>query len=188
MPIPGSKKLEGVFADEDARRSGGSLRQSSSARRWRSRRLARYHNIFGPEGTWDGGREKAPAALCGKIALSTNGTIEMWGDGLQTRSFVPLIDECVEGATRLLCSNVKVPVNIGSDEMVSINGLAGIIADIAGKKIEINHISGPHGVRGRNSDNALINKLLGWSPSQPLRAGLERSYEWIERQAMRDDD
>ncbi len=102
--------------------------------------------------------------------------------------FVPLIDECVEGATRLLCSNVKVPVNIGSDEMVSISGLAGFIADIAGKKIEINHISGPHGVRGRNSDNALINKLLGWAPSQPLRAGLERSYEWIERQAMRDDD
>jgi GDP-D-mannose 3', 5'-epimerase len=147
-------------------------------------RVARYHNIFGPEGTWDGGREKAPAALCRKIALSTNGKIEMWGDGLQTRSFL-YVDECIEGTTRLLRSNVKVPVNIGSDEMVSINGLAGIIADIAGKKIEIDHIPGPQGVRGRNSDNALINKLLGWAPSQPLRTGLERSYEWIERQAMR---
>lgn len=147
-------------------------------------RVARYHNIFGPEGTWDGGREKAPAALCRKIAKSTDGTIEMWGDGLQTRSFL-YVDECVEGTTRLLRSNVTIPVNIGSDEMVSINGLAGMIADIAGKKIEINHIPGPQGVRGRNSDNRLIKKMLGWSPSQPLRTGLERSYEWIERQAMR---
>ena len=147
-------------------------------------RVARYHNIFGPEGTWTGGREKAPAALCRKIALTTNGAIEMWGDGLQTRSFL-YVDECVEGTLRLTRSNVAVPVNIGSDEMVSINGLAGIIADIAGKKIDINHIPGPQGVRGRNSDNRLINKMLGWAPSQPLRAGLERSYEWIERQAMR---
>ncbi len=147
-------------------------------------RVARYHNIFGPEGTWTGGREKAPAALCRKIAMSKDGTIEMWGDGLQTRSFL-YVDECVEGTTRLLRSNVNIPVNIGSDEMVSINGLAGMIADIAGKRIDINHIPGPQGVRGRNSDNRLINEKLGWAPSQPLRAGLERSYEWIERQVMR---
>ncbi len=148
-------------------------------------RVARYHNIFGPEGTWTGGREKAPAALCRKIAMANSpGTIEMWGDGLQTRSFL-YVDECIEGTTRLLRSNVTVPVNIGSDEMVSINGLAGMIADIAGKKIEINHIPGPQGVRGRNSDNNLIKQKLGWAPSQPLRAGLERSYEWIERQVMR---
>jgi GDP-D-mannose 3', 5'-epimerase len=149
-------------------------------------RVARYHNIFGPEGTWDGGREKAPAALCRKIAKvkGSEGTIEMWGDGMQTRSFL-YVDECVEGTTRLLRSNVKVPVNIGSDEMVSINQLAGMIADIAGKKIDIDHIPGPQGVRGRNSDNRLINELLGWAPSQPLRNGLERSYEWIERQVMR---
>lgn len=148
-------------------------------------RVARYHNIFGPEGTWTGGREKAPAALCRKIAMANSpGTIEMWGDGLQTRSFL-YVDECIEGTTRLLRSNVTVPVNIGSDEMVSINGLAGMIADIAGKKIEINHIPGPQGVRGRNSDNNLIKQKLGWAPSQPLRTGLERSYEWIERQVMR---
>ena len=147
-------------------------------------RVARYHNIFGPEGTWTGGREKAPAALCRKIAMSKDGRIEMWGDGLQTRSFL-YVDECIEGTTRLLRSGVKIPVNIGSDEMVSINGLAGIVADIAGKRIEIDHIPGPQGVRGRNSDNRLINEVLGWAPSETLRAGLEKSYAWIERQVMR---
>jgi nucleoside-diphosphate-sugar epimerase len=148
-------------------------------------RVARYHNIFGPEGTWDGGREKAPAALCRKIAKSRSpGTIEMWGDGLQTRSFL-YVDECVEGTVRLARSGVTIPVNIGSEEMVTINSLAGIIADIAGKKIEINHIPGPQGVRGRNSDNRLIKEKLGWAPSQTLRAGLEKTYAWIERQAMR---
>jgi nucleoside-diphosphate-sugar epimerase len=108
----------------------------------------------------------------------------MWGDGLQTRSFL-YVDECVEGTTRLARSNVNVPVNIGSEEMVSINQLAGIIADIAGKRIEIEHIPGPQGVRGRNSDNRLIKEKLGWAPSQSLRAGLEKTYEWIERQARR---
>lgn len=148
-------------------------------------RVARYHNIFGPEGTWDGGREKAPAALCRKIAKARSpGTIEMWGDGLQTRSFL-YVDECVEGTIRLARSNVTIPVNIGSEEMVTINGLAGIIADIAGKRIEIDHIPGPQGVRGRNSDNRLIKEKLGWAPSQTLRAGLEKTYAWIERQAMR---
>jgi nucleoside-diphosphate-sugar epimerase len=148
-------------------------------------RIARYHNIFGPQGTWDGGKEKAPAAMCRKIARAANdGTIEIWGDGKQTRSFL-YVDECVEGTTRLLRSNVKVPVNIGSEEMVTINQLAGMVADIAGKKIELNHIPGPTGVRGRNSDNRLIKELLQWAPSQSLKAGLEPTYEWIERQNKR---
>jgi nucleoside-diphosphate-sugar epimerase len=145
-------------------------------------RVARYHNIFGPEGTWDGGKEKAPAAMCRKIVRAANdSSIDIWGDGKQTRSFL-YVDECVEGTTRLLRSNVKVPVNIGSEEMVTINQLAGMVADIAGKKIELNHIPGPTGVRGRNSDNKLIRELLQWEPSASLRAGLEPTYEWIERQ------
>lgn len=145
-------------------------------------RVARYHNIFGPEGTWDGGREKAPAALCRKVSQANNGDqIEIWGDGLQTRSFL-FVDECVEGTTRLMRSDWTGPVNIGSDEMVTINGLADMIADIAGKKIERNNIPGPTGVRGRNSDNALIQERLGWRPTQTLRAGLERTYEWIDQQ------
>jgi nucleoside-diphosphate-sugar epimerase len=148
-------------------------------------RIARYHNIFGPEGTWDGGKEKAPAALCRKIAKAANdGAIEIWGDGLQTRSFL-FVDECIEGTTRLLRSNVRTPVNIGSEEMVTINQLAGVIAEVAGKRISLNHVPGPTGVRGRNSDNRLIKELLGWAPSQPLRTGLEKSYAWIEQQVMR---
>jgi nucleoside-diphosphate-sugar epimerase len=148
-------------------------------------RVARYHNIFGPEGTWDGGKEKAPAALCRKIAQArSGGEIEIWGDGLQTRSFL-FVDECIEGTTRLLRSSFQGPVNIGSNEMVSINQLAGMIADIAGKTIHINHIPGPQGVRGRNSDNRLISKELGWEPSASLRAGLEVTYAWIEQQVMR---
>lgn len=144
--------------------------------------IARYHNIFGPEGTWDGGREKAPAAICRKIALASSGSeIEIWGDGEQTRSFL-YIDECIEGTTRLLRSSFAGPVNIGSDEMVSINQLVDLVADIAGKKIYKHHISGPTGVRGRNSDNHLIEKSLGWRPSLSLRHGLERTYAWIEEQ------
>jgi nucleoside-diphosphate-sugar epimerase len=145
-------------------------------------RVARYHNIFGPQGTWDGGREKAPAALCRKIARAQSGdSIDIWGDGLQTRSFL-YVDECVEGTLRLARSNFLQPVNIGSEEMVTINQLADMIADIAGKKIIRNNIPGPTGVRGRNSENSLIRKELGWAPSQTLRAGLERTYEWIEQQ------
>lgn len=148
-------------------------------------RVARYHNIFGPEGTWQGGKEKAPAAVCRKIALAkSNDTIEIWGDGQQTRSFL-FVDECVEGTTRLLRSDFEGPVNIGSDEMVTINQLVQMVADIAGKSIEINHIPGPLGVRGRNSDNNLIKERLDWAPSQPLRAGLERTYAWIEQQVRR---
>lgn len=151
-------------------------------------RVARYHNIFGPEGTWQGGKEKAPAAICRKVANARSGdAIEVWGDGLQTRSFL-YIDECLEGSTRLLRSDFEGPVNIGSEEMVSINQLVGLVADIAGKKIEINNIPGPLGVRGRNSDNRLIQERLGWAPSQPLVKGLEVTYGWIERQALRNSN
>lgn len=148
-------------------------------------RVARYHNIFGPEGTWTGGKEKAPAAVCRKVAIARSGDdIEIWGDGTQTRSFL-YIDECVEGTLRLTRSAFEGPVNIGSEEMVSINQLVELVADIAGKKIGKNHIPGPLGVRGRNSDNRLINERLGWAPSQSLRAGLEQTYGWIERPVLR---
>ena len=150
-----------------------------------SNRVARYHNIFGPQGTWDGGKEKAPAAICRKVAQTKSGdSIEIWGDGLQTRSFL-YVDECLEGTLRLTRSDWEGPVNIGSDEMVSINQLVDYVADIAGKKIEKNHIPGPTGVRGRNSDNSLIRERLGWAPSQSLREGLEKTYEWIEWQVRR---
>jgi nucleoside-diphosphate-sugar epimerase len=145
-------------------------------------RVARYHNIFGPEGTWDGGKEKAPAAICRKVARATNNScIEIWGDGTQTRSFL-YIDECLEGTLRLMRSSFSGPVNVGSSEMVSINELVRIVADIAGKRIEVRHIPGPTGVRGRTSDNELIKEKLGWRPSASLRSGLEKTYEWIERQ------
>ena len=147
--------------------------------------VARYHNIFGPEGTWQGGKEKAPAAICRKVAMANSGdAIDIWGDGLQTRSFL-YIDECVEGTVRLLRSNFSGPVNIGSEEMVTINKLVDIVADIAGKRIEKNHIAGPTGVRGRNSDNRLIREELGWEPSQALRDGLEVTYAWIEARTRR---
>jgi GDP-D-mannose 3', 5'-epimerase len=148
--------------------------------------VARYHNIFGPEGTCTGGREKAPAALCRKIAMARSGdAIEIWGDGKQTRSFL-YIDECLEGTTRLLRSNFVGPVNIGSEEMASINQLVDMIADIAGKRILKQHVNGPQGVRGRNSDNRLIAERLAWAPSLPLRTGLEKTYAWIEEQVGRD--
>jgi nucleoside-diphosphate-sugar epimerase len=149
-------------------------------------RIARYHNVFGPEGTWAGGKEKAPAAICRKVATARSGdAIEIWGDGLQTRSFL-YVDECLEGTTRLLRSDFEGPVNIGSVEMVTINQLVQIVADIAGKSIQIQHIPGPLGVRGRNSDNRLIAEKLGWAPSEPLAAGLERTYAWIEQQVSRE--
>jgi len=147
-------------------------------------RLARYHNIFGPQGTWNGGREKAPAAICRKVAQARNGDeIEIWGDGHQTRSFL-YVDECVEGTIRLNRSGFSGPVNIGSDEMVTINRLVAMVCDIAGKKLQTRHIDGPQGVRGRNSNNTLIEEKLGWRPSQPLRIGLEKTYQWIESQVL----
>jgi GDP-D-mannose 3', 5'-epimerase len=145
-------------------------------------RIARFHNIFGPEGTWQGGREKAPAAICRKVAAASDGgEIEIWGDGLQTRSFL-YIDECLEGVRRLMMSDFTGPVNIGSEEMVTINQLAEMAMQIAGKKVTLNHIKGPLGVRGRNSDNHLIRQKLGWEPSQRLFDGLKVTYEWIEKQ------
>ena len=145
-------------------------------------RIARFHNIFGPEGTWKDGREKAPAAMCRKVAETPDGgEIEMWGDGTQTRSFL-YIDECLEGVRRLMESDFIGPVNIGSDEMVSINQLAEIAMEIAGKKLRINHIDGPLGVRGRNSDNRLIQEKLGWVPNWSLHKGMELTYKWIAEQ------
>lgn len=143
-------------------------------------RIARFHNIFGPDGTWTGGKEKAPAAMCRKVAEAEDGgEIEIWGDGLQTRSFL-YVDECVEGVRRLVDSDFSGPVNIGSEEMVTINQLAEMVMDIAGKKLSIRHIAGPLGVRGRNSDNHLIEARLGWKPSHSLREGLEKTYSWIQ--------
>jgi nucleoside-diphosphate-sugar epimerase len=145
-------------------------------------RIARFHNIFGPEGSWNNGREKAPAAVCRKVAQAGRGDkIEIWGDGKQTRSFL-YIDECLEGVRRLMNSDFLGPVNIGSEEMITINGLAELVMDIAGKKLEIVHIEGPLGVRGRNSDNRLINDKLGWKPGRPLRDGLVKTYLWVEAQ------
>ncbi len=144
-------------------------------------RVARYHNVFGPEGTWAGGKEKAPAALCRKVAEAEDGgEILVWGDGKQTRSFL-YIDECLEGTLRLARSaSFEGPVNIGSEEMIAINDLARLVAELSGKRVRIKNIDGPVGVRGRNSDNSLIAEKLGWAPSQPLRAGLEKTYAWIE--------
>jgi GDP-D-mannose 3',5'-epimerase len=145
-------------------------------------RVARFHNIFGPDGTWQGGREKAPAAVCRKVAEApSGGEIELWGDGKQTRSFL-YVDECVEAVRRLMESDFTGPVNIGSEEMVTINRLAEMVMEIAGKKLGIRHISGPLGVRGRNSDNHMIRAKLGWAPSRPLREGLEKTYAWIAKQ------
>jgi GDP-D-mannose 3',5'-epimerase len=148
-------------------------------------RIARFHNIFGPEGAWHGGKEKVPAALCRKIAETKDGgAIEIWGDGKQTRSFL-YIDECIEGIRRLTDSNVDEPVNLGSVEIVSINHLAEMIGTVAGKKISIKHISGPTGVRGRNSDNKLIQQKLGWAPNYPLQKGMETTYRWVEEQVKK---
>jgi nucleoside-diphosphate-sugar epimerase len=145
-------------------------------------RIARFHNIFGPEGTWNGGKEKAPAAMCRKVAeMLEGGEIEVWGDGLQTRSFL-YIDECVEGVLRLMRSDFEGPVNIGSEEMVTINELAQYAIDISGKNITIKNVPGFTGVRGRNSDNKLIQEKLGWSPNYPLYNGLTETYKWISKQ------
>jgi len=143
-------------------------------------RIARLHNVFGPEGTWQGGREKAPAALCRKVAESS-GTVEVWGPGTQTRSFM-YIDDCVEGIHRLMASDYTQPINIGSDRMITINDLVQLISGIAGKPVNIVNIAGPVGVMGRTSDNTLIRQVLNWAPSDSLESGLEKTYRWIESQ------
>jgi nucleoside-diphosphate-sugar epimerase len=149
-------------------------------------RVARFHNIFGPYGTWTGGKEKAPAAICRKVAQAeVGGEIEIWGDGKQTRSFL-YIDECLEGIRRLMDSkDFRGPVNIGSDEMVTINQLVEIVMEIAEKKINVKHITGPLGVKGRNSDNKLIKEKLGWSPTLPLKNGIAKTYLWIHEQVIK---
>lgn len=145
-------------------------------------RIARFHNIFGPEGTWAGGREKAPAAVCRKVASTADGgSIEIWGDGKQTRTFL-YIDECVEGVLRLMNSPFVGPVNIGSAELISINDLAYMAMAIAGKKQSIEHVTGPNGVRGRSSDNRMIEKELNWAPSRPLREGMTKTFAWVASQ------
>ncbi|HJS53612.1 MAG TPA: NAD-dependent epimerase/dehydratase family protein [Chitinophagaceae bacterium] len=147
-------------------------------------RVARFHNIFGPQGTWTGGKEKAPAALCRKVAEAEEGSfIEVWGDGKQTRSFL-FIDECVEAVRRLMGSDFSGPVNIGSEEMISINDFAKMVIGISGKNISIKNIPGPTGVRGRNSDNNLIREKLGWEPTLSLRKGMEITYKWINQQVQ----
>jgi nucleoside-diphosphate-sugar epimerase len=148
-------------------------------------RTVRFHNIYGPYGTWDGGREKAPAALCRKIAMvDDGGSIEIWGDGEQTRSFCH-IDDCVEGLYRLMQSDHQEPLNLGRDRMVSINQLGEIILDISGKRdVEFVHVDGPQGVRGRNSDNTMLKEVLGWEPSIALEDGLVGTYGWIDKQVQ----
>lgn len=151
-------------------------------------RIARYHNIFGPEGTWQGGKEKAPAAICRKVAESGPGSeIEVWGDGQQTRSFL-FVDECIEGTRKLMESDFEGPVNIGSDEMVKIQDLVKTIEEISGKNLVIKNVPGPTGVRGRNSDNNLIWEKIGWKPTSRLRDGLEKTYEWVSTRVKERDN
>jgi GDP-D-mannose 3',5'-epimerase len=149
--------------------------------------VARYHNVYGPDGTWTGGREKAPAAICRKIAeakASGNHAIEVWGDGFQTRSFT-YIDDCIDGTLRLVTSGFHEPINIGSSELVTINQMIDIVQDIAGITVERNHdLSAPQGVRGRNSDNTLVEKVLGWAPSISLHTGLQHTFDWVEQQVL----
>lgn len=150
-------------------------------------RIARFHNIYGPEGTWDGGKEKVPAAVCRKIAYaSKNDEIEIWGDGEQTRSFL-YIDDCIEATRRLMNSTHLSPINIGSEEMVSINELVAIVSKISNKSIKIKHVDGPLGVRGRNSDNELIKKILDWDYKYTLEEGITETYLWIEKQIVNQD-
>ena len=145
-------------------------------------RIARFHNIFGPMGSYDNGKEKAPAALCRKVALADNkGEVEIWGPGNQTRSFL-YIDECIEGIHRIMASDCTVPLNLGSTRMISINDLALLIASLTNKRVKIKNVDGPVGVMGRNSDNTLIKELIDWAPAEDLEAGLTKTYQWISEQ------
>jgi GDP-D-mannose 3', 5'-epimerase len=149
-------------------------------------RIVRFHNIYGPYGTYDGGREKAPAALCRKVAMAEpDGSIEVWGDGEQTRSFC-YVDDCVEGIYRLMQSDYPEPLNLGTEEMVTINQLARLVTEVAGKQgVTLRHVDGPQGVRGRNSDNSRLRRVLGWEPRVTLAEGLSPTYQWIEKQVNR---
>lgn len=145
-------------------------------------RIARFHNVYGPEGTWEGGKEKAPAAICRKVAQARDGEqVEVWGDGLQTRSFL-YIDDCLDGVRQLMESDCVGPFNIGSEEMISINDFTEMIIELSGKSLSIRHIEGPQGVRGRNSDNRLIREEVGWNPRYSLREGIQQTYQWIKTQ------
>jgi nucleoside-diphosphate-sugar epimerase len=145
-------------------------------------RIARFHNIYGPEGTWRGGKEKAPAAVARKVAEAVyGGEIEIWGDGKQTRSFL-YIDDCVDAVRALVMSDFEGPVNIGSEEMISINDFANMVIGISGKNVSVKNISGPQGVRGRNSDNALIVEKVGWKPAFTLHEGMQSTYHWVQEQ------
>jgi len=147
-----------------------------------STRIARFHNVYGPRGTFEGGREKAPAAICRKVALAEDGgAIEVWGDGEQTRSFC-YVDDCIEGIFRLMQSDYASPLNLGRDEMVTINELVAMVARVARKQLSIIHVEGPQGVRGRNSDNTRLRAVLGWEPTVTLEEGLSETYAWIEKQ------
>jgi GDP-D-mannose 3',5'-epimerase len=148
-------------------------------------RIARLHNVFGPQGSWNNGKEKAPAALCRKVAASQNGEIEVWGPGVQTRSFL-YIDECIEGIHRIQASDCDIPLNLGSERMISINGLAELISTIAKKPVKINNVPGPMGVMGRNSHNQLIRDTIGWAPQDNLESGLEKTYAWISHMIAHD--
>lgn len=147
-------------------------------------KIARFHNVFGPRGSWNNGKEKSPAALCRKVAMADdNGEIEVWGPGTQTRSFL-YVDECIEGILRIMESDITVPVNLGSERMISINDLVKLIASLTNKKVTIKNIPGPLGVMGRRSDNTLIRELVGWSPDEDLETGLAKTYTWINEQLM----
>eukprot|EP00486_Rosalina_sp_Unknown_P013718 CAMPEP_0201592838 /NCGR_PEP_ID=MMETSP0190_2-20130828/190619_1 /ASSEMBLY_ACC=CAM_ASM_000263 /TAXON_ID=37353 /ORGANISM="Rosalina sp." /LENGTH=260 /DNA_ID=CAMNT_0048051779 /DNA_START=537 /DNA_END=1319 /DNA_ORIENTATION=+ len=149
-------------------------------------RMCRFHNIYGPYGTWKGGREKAPAAFCRKAAACKDGDVlDIWGDGNQTRSFC-YIDDCVEGIVKTMHSDYDKPINLGSDEMIDMNGLLNLALSFEGKKAQLKHIPGPEGVRGRNSDNTLIKQVLGWTPPTELRVGLKKTYNWIKAQIERE--
>ena len=145
-------------------------------------RIARFHNIFGPEGSWNNGKEKAPAALCRKVAMCEDGgSVDVWGPGIQTRSFL-FIEECIEGINRIMESNCKVPVNLGSTRMISINQLVFLIAKLVDKNVSIQNVEGPRGVLGRNSDNRLIKEMIDWVPNEDLESGLLKTYNWIKSQ------
>lgn len=149
-------------------------------------RVARFHNIFGPRGSWNNGKEKAPAALCRKVAMAKdNGTVEVWGPGIQTRSFL-YIDECIEGIHRIMEGNYQKPLNLGSTLMISINDLVNLIGKISGKTVQIKNIDGPMGVMGRNSDNTLIKEKIDWAPGEDLEGGLIKTYAWIKEQIEKD--